>query len=382
MRPLETTAGLAAFNERGAGTDAERRAARWLAGELVASRHRVRIETFWCRPNWALAHAWHVALALAGSLLSVSHPTIGAILLGVALLATLADATVGISPGRRLSPEHASQNVLASHAPTPATPTGAGNHPPDPHRQLRRRTHRADLPRPAPQNGRLAATPDRRSRAGMAGLAVDRDCVAARDRDHPRDADPPGQGSGRPPAAADRRARPRAGAAARGRGRRLRTRCGRQRDRCGHRDRTGRCPRRRSAPQPDRRARAPGRRRRRATWPAQIPPDAQTRAPAPGRDRPRHRGLRRRAAELVGERRTARAAPLRASAASDVRADRRHPASRARRHAGAAGARSRPPGDRDRLPRRSRPRAPVAPANRHPERNRPASSSTARSSSD
>ncbi len=119
MRPPETTAGLAAFKDRGPGTDAERRAARWLAGELVASRHRVRIETFWCRPNWALAHAWHVALALAGSLVSVSHPTIGVVLLAVALVSTLADATIGISPGRRLSPEHASQNVLASHAPTP-----------------------------------------------------------------------------------------------------------------------------------------------------------------------------------------------------------------------------------------------------------------------
>jgi hypothetical protein len=116
MPPPQTTEGLAAFMGRGAGTDAERRAARWLAGELVASRHRVRIETFWCRPNWALAHAWHVALALVGSLLSVSHPTIGAILLGVALISTLTDATVGISPGRRLTPEHASQNVLASRA--------------------------------------------------------------------------------------------------------------------------------------------------------------------------------------------------------------------------------------------------------------------------
>lgn len=118
MRPLETTAGLAAFKDRGPGTDAERRAARWLAGELVASRHRVRIETFWCRPNWALAHAWHIALALAGSLLSVSHPTIGVVLLAVALISTLADATIGMSPGRRLSPEHASQNVLASHPTT------------------------------------------------------------------------------------------------------------------------------------------------------------------------------------------------------------------------------------------------------------------------
>ncbi len=122
MQPVETTAGLAAFKDRGPGTDAERRAARWLAGELVASRHRVRIETFWCRPNWALAHAWHVALALAGSLVSVSHPTIGVVLLAVALVSTLADATIGISPGRRLSPEHASQNVLASNAPTPQGP--------------------------------------------------------------------------------------------------------------------------------------------------------------------------------------------------------------------------------------------------------------------
>ncbi len=122
MRPLETTEALVGFDKRGAGTDAERRAARWLAGELVASRHRVRIETFWCRPNWALAHAWHVALALAGSLLSVSHPTIGMVLLAVALISTLADATVGISPGRRLTPEHASQNVVASRAPAAHDP--------------------------------------------------------------------------------------------------------------------------------------------------------------------------------------------------------------------------------------------------------------------
>jgi hypothetical protein len=114
MQPIETTAALARFENRGPGTDAERRAARWLAGELVASRHRVRIETFWCRPNWALAHAWHVALALAGSLLAVGHPTIGAVLLAIALISALADATVGVSPGRRLSPERASQNIIAS----------------------------------------------------------------------------------------------------------------------------------------------------------------------------------------------------------------------------------------------------------------------------
>ena len=116
MGALETTAALADYDRRGPGTDAERRAARWLARELWKQGHRVSVEPFWCRPNWALAHAWHVALALAGSLLSVSHPTVGAVLLAVALLSIAVDALAGASPGRRLTPEHASQNVVAAPA--------------------------------------------------------------------------------------------------------------------------------------------------------------------------------------------------------------------------------------------------------------------------
>lgn len=104
---------LAAFERRGPGTDSERRAARRLARELTAAGHKATTETFWCRPNWALAHAWHVALALAGSLLSVSQPTVGAALLGAALISVLADGLTGISPGRQLTPERASQNVVA-----------------------------------------------------------------------------------------------------------------------------------------------------------------------------------------------------------------------------------------------------------------------------
>lgn len=108
---------LAAFERRGPGTDAERRAARRMAKELTAAGHEVSTESFWCRPNWALAHAWHAALALAGSLLSVSQPTLGAAFLTAALLSVLADGFFGVSPGRRLTPERASQNVVA-HTPT------------------------------------------------------------------------------------------------------------------------------------------------------------------------------------------------------------------------------------------------------------------------
>src|SRR5437588_9346926 len=115
---IDTVTELASFDRRGAGTDAERRAARWLAGELTKSGRTVEVETFWCRPNWALAQAWHVSLALAGSLVSTSSPRVGIALLGVALLSIVADAVIGRSPGRRLTPERASQNVVATRAPT------------------------------------------------------------------------------------------------------------------------------------------------------------------------------------------------------------------------------------------------------------------------
>jgi Peptidase family M28 len=118
MRALELTATLAAFERRGPGSDAERRAARRLATELLREGFRVKLETFWCRPNWGLAHGWHVALALAGSLWSVSHPVLGAAMLGAALVSVVADEVTGISPGRRLTPERASQNVVATPSET------------------------------------------------------------------------------------------------------------------------------------------------------------------------------------------------------------------------------------------------------------------------
>jgi hypothetical protein len=110
---LDTVERLTSFRQRGAGTDAERRAAGWLANELRLGGREVRVETFWCRPNWALAHVWHVTLALAGSLVSTSAPHVGIGLLTVALISTIADPLTGRSLGRRLTPERASQNVVA-----------------------------------------------------------------------------------------------------------------------------------------------------------------------------------------------------------------------------------------------------------------------------
>jgi hypothetical protein len=113
MSATQTAAQLTEFTRRGAGTDAERRAALWLRDEMESSRREARIETFWCRPNWALAHSWHVVLGIAGSLVMVSNATLGGALVLAALISILADWFTGRSPGRRLTPERASQNVVS-----------------------------------------------------------------------------------------------------------------------------------------------------------------------------------------------------------------------------------------------------------------------------
>jgi hypothetical protein len=113
MTALETAADLCAFTGRRGGSDAERRAALWLSERLRSQGRTTTIETFWCRPNWALAHAWHAVLGLAASVLIVSHAPIGGALALVTVASIAVDAVTGRSLGRRLTPERASQNVVA-----------------------------------------------------------------------------------------------------------------------------------------------------------------------------------------------------------------------------------------------------------------------------
>ncbi|MGZ4165215.1 MAG: M28 family peptidase [Solirubrobacteraceae bacterium] len=120
MQALDIAHRVAAFERRGAGTDAERRAAVWLASQVRAGRRRAALETFWCRPNWALAHAWHTLAAIVGSLLAVHHGVLGGAIVLAALLSILADALTGHSIGRRLTRERASQNVVSPARERPA----------------------------------------------------------------------------------------------------------------------------------------------------------------------------------------------------------------------------------------------------------------------
>jgi hypothetical protein len=144
MPATETAAQLTEFARRGAGTNSERLAAAWLRDEAESGRREATIETFWCRPNWALAHSWHLLLGIAGSLVMVSNPRLGGALVLAGLVCILADWLTGRSPGRRLTPEHASQNVV-SHPPPAVRPANAPpageNGAADPHAPADERLH-------------------------------------------------------------------------------------------------------------------------------------------------------------------------------------------------------------------------------------------------
>jgi len=113
MDPLGLVEELAAIPGRTAGSDAERRAARLVARRLRGTGRRVRTDTFWVRPAWGLVHAVIAAVGVAASLVSVSHPVVGVSLAGGALLAALADLS-GVAPVLRLlTPQRATQNVVA-----------------------------------------------------------------------------------------------------------------------------------------------------------------------------------------------------------------------------------------------------------------------------
>jgi hypothetical protein len=84
--------GLGGFAGRGACTDAERRAALWLHGELRARGRDAWVETRWVRPQRAAALALACLAAVAGGLLSTAAPVAGLALAALGLVALAADA--------------------------------------------------------------------------------------------------------------------------------------------------------------------------------------------------------------------------------------------------------------------------------------------------
>jgi hypothetical protein len=104
---------LCSIEGRGPGTDAERRAANLLAGRLKGMGRRVEVEPTFVHPNYALVHALHVALAIAGSLLATVEPAVGFALVLVAATSMYLDLNTRAYLARSLFFRRASQNVVS-----------------------------------------------------------------------------------------------------------------------------------------------------------------------------------------------------------------------------------------------------------------------------
>ena len=113
MTPLTTATQLCSFAGRRGGSDAERRASVWLRARLLEQGRPATVETFWSRPDWALAHFWHALFGVLASVVIVANARVGGALALLVLVSVAVDAVTGRSLGRRLTPERASQNIVA-----------------------------------------------------------------------------------------------------------------------------------------------------------------------------------------------------------------------------------------------------------------------------
>jgi hypothetical protein len=111
--PIAEIEALTAFEQRQAGSDAERRAANHLQRRLSRQGRDASVEPFVTHPRWYLAHMIHALLAIAGSAISVKDALIGTILVAAAAISTLGDVSGRLPIARRITGRRASQNVSA-----------------------------------------------------------------------------------------------------------------------------------------------------------------------------------------------------------------------------------------------------------------------------
>lgn len=117
--PLATVRELCTFRARLAGTDAERRAAGAVAGELGGEGWRVDVEPTYVQPQWALVHLLHCAIAAIGSMIAALEPAVSFAIVLVTATSAYLDLSGRAYLLRRLLFRRASQNV---HARAPGTP--------------------------------------------------------------------------------------------------------------------------------------------------------------------------------------------------------------------------------------------------------------------
>jgi peptidase M28-like protein len=104
---------LCSFENRLAGTDAERRAANWLAKRLRDGGRRAEVEPTYVHPQVALVHAGHCLLGFAGSLVAIVSAPVGFAIVLVTAISMYLDLNARYYLLRRLFFRRASQNVVS-----------------------------------------------------------------------------------------------------------------------------------------------------------------------------------------------------------------------------------------------------------------------------
>ena len=110
---LELIRRLCSFEGRRAGTDAERRAANDLAEQLRKRGRRADVEPTYVHPQWAVVHAAHCALGVAGGLVALEFPPVGFVIVLLAAVSMYLDLNGRLYLLRRLFFRRVSQNVVS-----------------------------------------------------------------------------------------------------------------------------------------------------------------------------------------------------------------------------------------------------------------------------
>jgi hypothetical protein len=111
---LQVIRELCSFDDRLAGTDAERRAGNWLAKRLRNAGRTVDVEPTYVHPHYALAHASYCLLGLVGSLVAIVSAPAGFAIVLVDAVAMYLDLNARFYLLRRLFFRRASQNIVSA----------------------------------------------------------------------------------------------------------------------------------------------------------------------------------------------------------------------------------------------------------------------------
>src|SRR5262245_57193034 len=114
---------LCSFERRRAGTDAERRAAGWLATELREGGRAAELQPTYVHPQFALVHAIHCLLGIVASLISLRAPAVAFALVLATSASMYLDLNTRLYLVRRLFFRRASQNVVSRGGRTDAPAT-------------------------------------------------------------------------------------------------------------------------------------------------------------------------------------------------------------------------------------------------------------------